>query len=302
MTRRVFVTLLAAALSATTAYAQPAKNATINIGLASAFFYDVPETLVTIAVEPFSALMKQTTGLDGILLYKDDAFEVARKLEKGELQVGVFHGHEFAWLQKNHPRLKPLMVAVNVHRDVSAYVIVNKNNPAKSIIDLRGKTLDMPEGTKEHCRVFLEKHCADNAQQNIKSYFKTVSKTKSAIQAIDNVAFGKVDAVLIDTITLEFYKNIKGPAFNNFCRVLGQPGTFPPPVIVYKEGGVDAPTLAKMHSGLNDAHKLDDAQDLFKMWQLDRFLPVPNDYSRSLTESLKAYPLPAGALKTQVME
>ena len=42
--------------------------------------------------------------------------ELADKMTKGELQLGVFQGYEFAWAQEKQPQLKPLALAVNVYR------------------------------------------------------------------------------------------------------------------------------------------------------------------------------------------
>lgn len=296
MIRRLLALLVAAlgfAVPASVSHAQPNDAAPINIGLVKQFFNDLDDTLVEIATQPFGLLMKQTTGYEGKLSHQDDAFAVAKKLDKGELQVGVFHGHEFAWLQKVYPKFRPLMVAVNQHSDVRAFILVNKNSTATSLKDLRGKCIDLPFTTKEHCCVYLNKACTDNAQQGVKGFFKSVGKSKSAVSAMDDVAFGKSDAILVDTITLEFYKNVKGPTFSKFLRVLAESHAFPPPVIVYKEGSLKQDTISKFRTGLADAHKLEDGKDILTMWQIDRFLPVPENYSKSLDEMRRLYPLPA---------
>ena len=140
--------------------AQPVKeNAPIQIGLVKQFFNDVDPVFIGIATQPFGDLMKDATGFQGELHYKYGAFEIAQKLDKGNLQIGVFHGHEYAWLQKVYPKLRPLMLAVNQHNDVRAFIVVNKNNPATNLGALRGKTIDVPMMTKEHCCLYLEKAC-----------------------------------------------------------------------------------------------------------------------------------------------
>jgi ABC-type phosphate/phosphonate transport system substrate-binding protein len=305
MIRRRLLALLVAALGfavpAPVSFAQPNDAAPINIGLVKQFFNDLDDTLVEIATQPFGLLMKQTTGYEGKLSHQDDAFAVAKKLDKGQLQVGVFHGHEFAWLQKVYPKFRPLMVAVNQHNDVRAFILVNKNSTATSLKDLRGKNIDLPFTTKEHCCLYLNKACSDNAQQGAKTFFKSIGKSKSSIAAIDDVARGKLDAVLVDTITLEFYKSEKGPTFKNFIRVLAESHSFPAPVIVYKEGSLKQETISKFQAGLADAHKLEDGKDILTMWQIDRFQPVPDNYSKSLDDVRRLYPLPA-SIKLQATE
>jgi len=281
--------------------AQPVKDAPIQIGLVKQFFNDVPAVQIEIVIEPFGGLMKDATGLDGKLSYADDAFEVARKLDRGDFQIGVFHGHEFAWLQKKYPKLQPLMVAVNQYNDVRAYVIVNKNNSATDLNGLRGKTIDMPLMTKEHCCVHLERTCSDNCQICAKSFFKNITRCKSPTKAIDDVMTGQLDAVVVDTITLEHYKKEKGPAFEKFLKVVNESVSFPPPVIVYKDGVLPAATIEKFRAGLANAHENANGKDMLTLWQIARFLPVPADFSKSLADSLHRYPAPTST-KVQAME
>jgi ABC-type phosphate/phosphonate transport system substrate-binding protein len=282
---------LGLAMTAPIAHAQPARTAPIKIGLVRAFFNDLDEVTISIANEPFGILMKQATGLEGELFCKDQAADVARKLNDGELQVAVLHGHEFAWAQQKYPKLTPLMIAVNKYCDVKAYVIVAKNSKCATIADLRGKTLDLPIQTKEHCHMFMQKNCQDNAG-NWQTFFKSVSRSNSSIKAMDDICRGKCDAVIVDTIGLEFYKDIKGPFFEQHLRVLQQSDTFPSPVIVVKEGTLDKATLEKFRAGLANAHNLGDAKDVLSMWQIKGFEAIPPNYGKLLADTLKAYPAP----------
>src|SRR6478609_5296052 len=104
--------------------------------------------------------MKKTTDLDGIITSKFTAAEIADKLASKQVDFGIFHAHEFAWAQKKHPALTPLMIAVDKFQVEQAYVIVHKKSAAKTLADLRGQKIDVPVGTKEHCRIFLQRRCA----------------------------------------------------------------------------------------------------------------------------------------------
>ena len=172
---------------------------------------------------------------------------------------------------------------------MKAYEIVAKNSKFTTIADLRGKVLDMPMQTKEHCHVFMQKNCNDNAA-NWQAFFKSVSRSKSSIKAMDDICQGKFDAVILDTIALEFYKDIKGPFFEQNLRVLQQSDSFPSPVIVVKEGALDPATLKKFQDGLTTANKLEDARDVLSMWQIEGFEAIPQNYGKLLADALKAYP------------
>lgn len=304
MTRRKLFAfaLFAAALGFTASLptvstAQPKADAPIKIGMVKTFFTDLPDGLIKLVTDPFPALMKNVAGLDGELSFKDDAFGTADKLDAGKLDLGVFHGHELAWLQQKYPKMKPLMVVANNKHDVRAIVVVSMNSPAGKLADLRGKTIAVHAQSKEHCRVFLGKECSDNAQGNWHSFFKKVEKSDTPTDALNDVARGKVDAAVVDTIGLDFYKDIKGPAFNKHLRILAQSEAFPSAVIVYKDGAIPPATLKKFCDGLLTATKNPDAAPLLKLWNIDGFELPPANYAQHLADCLKAYPAPMNALK-----
>lgn len=274
-------------------FAQPPKDGkVVKIGLVRAFFNDLPPAFISVGEGLFNEVMKATTGLDGQLNTDEQVFGVAKKLNDGDFQLGVFHGHEFAWAQKKYPQLVPLMVIHNKHRDVRGYIIVHKDNPVKSIADLRGKVFDLPMGTKQHCVVFMERQCLDNGQGAWKSYFSKVERSKSSIEALNEVARGKTAAAVVDGITLEFYKEVKGPVFEKNLRVLAQSDAFPPPVIAYKQGAIDNVVLKTVTDGLLKAHTNAKCEDMLKLWQIEMFEPIPANYGQRLAEVLKAYPVP----------
>ena len=64
--------------------------------------------------------------------------------------------------------------------------MVRKDSPAKTFADLRGKKVDMPAGTREHCRLFLQKYCKED--KGINTFFGSIEKSASAKEALDNVA------------------------------------------------------------------------------------------------------------------
>jgi ABC-type phosphate/phosphonate transport system substrate-binding protein len=272
-------------------HAQPA-NAPLKVGMAKTFFNDLPKSMIEIAVGPFGDLMKATTGFEGKLSSDDPYADVAQKLHDGKLHLAVFHGHEFAWIEKKYPKLTPLMIVTNKQHDVSAYVIVHKDSKAKAIADLRGKKLDLPMGTKEHCRAFLRQSCKDNAQSGLNAFFSKVIQSSSCIDALDDVCRRNADAVLVDTIALHFYKDIKGPFFDKNLRILAEHKRFPSPVIVYCKGGLSDGTVAKIRDGMTAAHENPTAKAMLDLWQIDGFAPIPKTYATELADVLKAFPLP----------
>jgi ABC-type phosphate/phosphonate transport system substrate-binding protein len=268
------------------------KSKALQVGVAKSFFTDRPKSYVDIASDEFKDVMKKTTGLNGEFVIKDGPLRVAEKLDAKQIDLGVLHAFEFAWVQKKHPDLAPLLIAVTKNHVERAYVVVRKNNPAKTIGDLSGKKIDIAVDAKEHCRLFVGKRCMDAAKKEARAFFASIEKSASQVTALDDVSLDKVQATVIDTAGLEFYKEIKGPVFAKNLKVLEQSEAFPPAVIVYKKGGIAEATLMRFRDGLLKAHMSELGRDMMKTWNIDAFAPIPKDYAKSLADVLKAYPLP----------
>lgn len=275
--------------------AQPKPEGPIQISMVKTFFNDVPKELIALVTQPFGDVMKSSTGLNGKLVISEGTFDVAEQLYANKAHLGVFHGHEFAWAQKKYPKLTPLVIVANEQNDVRAFVVVHKDSPAKSLKDLRGKIFDIPKMTKEHCRIYVNKNFTDNATPEPKQFFSTIKKSDTSYDGLDDVSRQKVDAVVVDTLSLEFYKQIKPAVFAKNLRILHQSEpSFPAPVIAYKEGTLDTVTLKTLRDGLMAAQKNADAKVLLELWQIKGFEAVPNNYQESLNAVLKTYPTPEG--------
>ncbi len=290
ITRSVTSALLAASLLPFVGAQPTNEGKPLQIGMARSFVAEQPKSFVDIATEDFKELLKKTTGFDGRLVSKFAAAEVAEKLNAGQLDFGILHAHEFAWVQKDYPQLQPLLIAADKYHVERAYLMVPKNSPVKTLAELRGKKLDMPAGTKEHCRLFLRKYCKE--EKGIAAFFGSVEKSASPKEALDNVARAKVDATVIDTASLEFQKDIRGPFIAQNLRVLLQSEEFPPAVVVYKPGVLAQAIVNQFRDGLCKAHKLADGRDLMKTWNIDTFQLIPKDYPKSLADVMKSYPPP----------
>jgi ABC-type phosphate/phosphonate transport system substrate-binding protein len=250
------------------------------------------EAIVNIARDDFQNVLKITTGFDGDLTTKLNAFEIADKLDKKQIDFGIFHAHEFAWVRTKHADLAPLIVAVNKKHAQQVHLIVHKNSPIKSFADLRGKKLDLPTGTGELVRAYVGKLCKESDQKNPAEFFSAIEKSSGQVAALDNVAREKADATAITSVWLEFYKENKGPAYNSFLRVLSESEEFPPSVIVHKKGALDQKTIDQFTNGLLKANTTEVGRDMMKDWTIDTFEPPPQDYAKRLAEILKSYPAP----------
>ena len=270
-----------------------AKPKPLQIGMSKTFFHELSKIMIDFAADDFKDVMKKTTGLDGDLIANYDPMEMAAKLNGKQLDLGIFHGHEFAWAKARYPDFLPLIqIAVNKQHDERAFLIVRQNSPARTLADLRGKKLDVPADVKHYCRIFLERSCIDKEQKESAAFFGSIQKSATQAAALDDVCRDNVQAALVDSVGLEFYKEIKGPVFAKNLKVLQQSDAFPPAGIVYKQGVLDEAMLNQLRSGLLKARTTACGRGLMTMWNIEDFEPISKDYAKQLTQVLKAYPAP----------
>src|SRR5947209_12385291 len=91
---------LAALLTMGGASGQETKLEFLHIGSSGSFTGATQPGKEKAALETLQAFIKEETGLDNEIKRQKDWRELAAKLTKGELQIGVFQGYEFAWVQE----------------------------------------------------------------------------------------------------------------------------------------------------------------------------------------------------------
>jgi ABC-type phosphate/phosphonate transport system substrate-binding protein len=278
--------VLAGPAAAGTTPAGAASAAPLRIGMVKTIFRDVPEPLVRALMQPFAALLQAQTGRGGELVNAGDGDHLARMLTEGKVDIGVFHGIEFAWAQQKYSGLRPLVIAVNQEDHLRAFLMVRQDSPIRKCDDLKGKRLALPYFTREHGYVFLERRCPKPEQ-----FFAEISRPANGEVGLDDLVDGKVDAVVTDGVCLERFKDRK-PGRVSRLRVLEQSEVFPATVIAYHAGALDDATVQRFRQGLVGAKNTPLGRQLLTLWQLTAFQPVPADYEQIASNIVKAYPPP----------
>jgi ABC-type phosphate/phosphonate transport system substrate-binding protein len=205
-----------------------------------------------------------------------------------QLQIGVFHGFEFAWISPSHPDIVPLAVTVPPGRNVQACVVVHKSCPAQTLADLTDETIIIPKGTKAHCYLFLNR---ERTGLPPTTACPVINRDKEGVDALDSVVMGDCAAALVDAAALTGYQSLQPGAFKHL-RVLTESEKFPPAVVAYRRGTIDDATAHKIKTGLITANQQTSSRPLMMLWNLKGFEDVPADYSQRLAEIRKAYPPP----------
>lgn len=271
---------------------QSAKPEPVHIGLVGSLFHEVPQPLIGILAAPFNALMKEFTGLEGKLTMGGEIYDVARQLNDKKIDLAVFHGVEFGWVHTKYPELQPLMIAVSNHKHCRAHLVVHKDSVLRSFADLKGKDLSLPRRSKLHCRMFVDRNCADCGQANPTAYFKTIVSSRNMEVALDDLVAGKVDAVVADTVQLAEYDALKPGCFFRLKEIQVS-DLFPSAAVVYRKNALDEATLKKFKDGMLKADKTARGINLMAQWQITAFESVPDDYNQVIADILKTYPPPA---------
>ena len=263
----------------------------IKIGMVQSFFLDVSKPIIDWLPTPFAQLMKDHTGLEGKLVIGGDYHHVAKMLVEKKVDLGVFHGFEFAWAQSKFPELRPVMIAIYKHHGLRANLVVRDDCPAKSLQELKGKDLALPLNSKGHCRLFLDRSCETCGGGSPKAFFHDVTRSANVRAALDDVVSGTVHAAIVDGEFLESYADLK-PGCYARLKVLIKSELFPSGVLACRQGTLDEATLARFRDGMTQAHKFIVGRDLMLMFKIGAFEPPPSNYGQMLTDILRVYPAP----------
>lgn len=299
MTRRTFFRLAAigAAPVLVCTQAQAHDPQTIQIGLAQGLFKDTQPAVVQALAKPLRDLVKRSTGLTGDVELIADPLELAAKMKAGKLQLGVFHGYEFAWVKQADDEIVPVVVSVPPARKFQACVLVRSDSPHKELEDLKDEGVIVPRATKGHCTLYFDTLRARLPATTAKPMTKPAMTSEEALDAIVN---GDQTAALVDASALLGYQTLQ-PGAAKQLRCLCESEVFPPTVLAYRKGGLNEGTVASLRKLLTESHQTAAGKPLLMLWNLKGFELAPADYGEQLTRSLKNYPSPksdTGTIRT----
>ena len=264
------------------------KPVDLKMGMLQGMFRDDHAAMVQALSKPFRELVFQQTGFTGDVELCPDAMNLIEKLKDKKLQIGVFHGHEFAWAQKKCPDLIPIVITIPPGGKAQSMIVVNLECKAASVADLVEDPVTLPRGAKAYSLLFLEKCRAGLGKSVAKPVTKIGMNTEDLLNA---VVLGEVAAALVDASTLDGYKTLQPGAFKQL-KILQQSEMFPPAVVAYRKGSITEDDAAKIRKGLNTAHQNASGKLLMTLWNLKGLEEPPADYQQKLDAILKAYPAP----------
>jgi ABC-type phosphate/phosphonate transport system substrate-binding protein len=290
--------LLVAALPAilcSLAGAQPPRIDVLRIAATGTLTGNPDDPREKAGVKTLRQFIKDETGFENEVSREKDWQVLADQLKKGTLQVGVFQGFEYAWAQERHPELKALAIAINFERYPVAHVLMQRDTTATEFSALKGQSLCLAAGSQPCLRLYLDRQCAAVGKK-AEDFFSKVTSADNVEDALDDVVDGKVQATLIDGAALDAYKQRKPGRFKRLKDVV-QSSPFPPIVVAYSGSALDDATIARFKAGLLGAAKKETGEMLLTLSRLTGFENLPDDFSKVLAETRKAFPPPDARAK-----
>lgn len=288
--RWLFSTSAAVLVLVSSPPAAPAADPTgeLKIGMLSGMFRDQQPVVIQALAKPFRDLMTKHTGYTGDVEVVDDPHTLTDRLKENKVQLGVYHGFEFAWAQKKCDDLVPLIVTCPPGGCVQGLVVVPADCPAKSLSDLKDSDVFIPRGAKAHTLVFLDKLRDGLGDDDAKPAAKTDQTPEDVLNL---VATGKAKAALVDGCAWEGYK-VLHPGGSKALKVLAKSEEFPPAVVCYRKGTLTDAQVKQLREGLTASSKTPTGKMLMTLWNLKGFEAPPKGYQTALDDILKAYPTP----------
>ncbi|MFL5331047.1 MAG: phosphate/phosphite/phosphonate ABC transporter substrate-binding protein [Gemmataceae bacterium] len=262
----------------------------VKIGMLKSMFRDVKPGVFSALSGTFSGLVESQTGMKGELTQVDSPDDMRQKVMNGELQLGAFHGFEFAWMKLKEPDLQPLMLAAVNPGSLKAVVVVAKDCQCNSVEQLQGKTVAIPTSTREHSRLYISRQCR-RCGRRMEEHFAEIPTPKTVEDALDDVVDGVSCAAVTDMASLQTYERRK-PGRYAKLKIVQTSEAFPASVIAYKTGGLTPLELQRFQDGMATAHKSLYGSQLMGLMKIQQFEPVPGNYDQVMAEILKAYPPP----------
>jgi ABC-type phosphate/phosphonate transport system substrate-binding protein len=247
------------------------------------------------ALESLQSFIKEETGFENDITRQKDWQELTDKMTKGQCQVGVFQGYEFAWASKDHPDLKPLALAINLYRYPVVYVVTNKTNAATDFAGLKGQSLGLPDTGQPYLRLFVERECKAQGK-DVKEFFSKLSTDQGVEDCLDDAVDGTLQVAVVDRAALEAFKQRKPGRFSKL-KVVAKSPPLPPVVIAYAEKSLDEANLKRFRDGLFGAGKTEKGKTLLTLFHITGFDPVPDDFDKVLADTRKEFPPPAASGK-----
>jgi ABC-type phosphate/phosphonate transport system substrate-binding protein len=267
---------------------EPVKIDMLRIGTSGTLNPEGKDANDKSSLDTLRSFVKDETQLNSEIIRENDWQDLADKMSKRDLHVGVFQGFEFARAREKYNKLQPLAVAVNVYTYPVVYVVTRRKDQASDFKGLQGQSLALVSNAPGYLKFYVDRQC-DAAGKKPDAFFSKIVYRDNSEDAIDDVVDGVIDATVADRATLDSYKRRKPARFNRL-KSIAESKPFPPAVVACFDGVLDEATIKQFRNGLLDAANKEKGQTMLNLFRLTGFILPPADFNEHLAASLKDYP------------
>ena len=272
------------------AQAQQAKKISVlHIGTSGSLALNASGTKEETALDALKDFIKDETGFDNEIIKQKNYQELTQKMARGELELGVFPGYEFA-VQAKDPKLQALALAVDVYPYRYAYLMVRRDGKITDFAALKGQALSLPNVGQPQLRLYVE-HLSEAQGQPLQAFFSKISTPNSWKMPWTTWLTAWCRAAVVDLVGLEAYARRKPGRFNRL-KVLMHSQPFPPPLVAYydnRRGSSHAAALSGWAPPRQPQGKGTTATGAFPT---HCFHAPPPEWTKVLAETRKDYPPP----------
>jgi len=272
-----------------------ANPATVCVGLTRGLALDFPGATSGRSDPGSSAavrrLVEERTGIAARFTGALDQEHLGRMLIDGDVQLGLFHGVEFAWAKQKYPDLKPLLVLVNETPFLRACLLVRRDSGITDFADLKGKSCALPATSRQHCRLFLEARCRQLGAEP-KAFFSRLDAPANVGDAIEEVVEGAVQAVVVEEKAAECFRRLKPGRFARL-EIVQRSEVSPAAVLAYADGRLDGATRQYVRDSLLRAAHHPRSRAFLLVCRLTGLEDVPEGYDQVVRDIAAAYQPPA---------
>lgn len=268
--------------------AENPRGDSIRIGMLATMFRSGKPAWFTALKGPFSTVVKAQTGLDCQVNLLSDPNELQAQLSDGKIHFALSHGFEFAWMLQDDPKLQPLMIAAPLHRPLKGFVVVPTSHGAKTLDDLKGAAVALPNGIHETARMFARHKCQCTPDAS-SELFEKVTSPVNAETALHDVFENKVQAAIVDQSGLQCFAE-RYPARHQRVRVLMESDAFPMSVISVRKDAIDPDVIRRFVTGMGKAGENAMGRQFLALMQSSGFETPPSDYDEQIAAIIKLYP------------
>lgn len=227
----------------------------------------------------FIEYLKRHTGLDIRPILRKTYLEANELLKTGECDVAFICTGAYLKARSEFPLEILVVPVINGKMTYHSYIIVSKDSPARSLIDLKGRAFAFTDSLSLTGYYYVKYRLSVMRSTPNKFFGKTIF-TGGHDNSIKAVAEGLVAAASVDSLVYDTLSRQKDPCSAKVAVIEKSPLFGMPPVVA--RSGLDAGIKHRLRAVMLGMHQNDEGKSVLRSISVDRFAPEPEGlYSRS---------------------